>query len=79
MVRLEMINGTEQLVPVLEEESIDRYEEFDQDCDSDAALTTCAVIRLFPTASAVLAEMDLSLSRSAVMLTVRSAESDRNC
>eukprot|EP00291_Cryptomonas_curvata_P020249 CAMPEP_0172169446 /NCGR_PEP_ID=MMETSP1050-20130122/10707_1 /TAXON_ID=233186 /ORGANISM="Cryptomonas curvata, Strain CCAP979/52" /LENGTH=240 /DNA_ID=CAMNT_0012840499 /DNA_START=153 /DNA_END=872 /DNA_ORIENTATION=+ len=46
---LELVNGTEQLVPVLEEESIDR---------------------LFPTASAVLAEMDLSLSRSAVVLTV---------
>mmetsp|Transcript_51647 Transcript_51647/g.121236 ORF Transcript_51647/g.121236 Transcript_51647/m.121236 type:complete len:445 (-) Transcript_51647:89-1423(-) len=43
------VNGTNQLVPVLEDGSIDK---------------------LFPTASAVLAEMDLSLSRSAVVLTV---------
>eukprot|EP00286_Rhodomonas_abbreviata_P023212 CAMPEP_0181300118 /NCGR_PEP_ID=MMETSP1101-20121128/6716_1 /TAXON_ID=46948 /ORGANISM="Rhodomonas abbreviata, Strain Caron Lab Isolate" /LENGTH=435 /DNA_ID=CAMNT_0023405327 /DNA_START=292 /DNA_END=1599 /DNA_ORIENTATION=+ len=43
------VNGTNQLVPVLEDSAIDE---------------------LFPTASAVLAEMDLSLSRSAVVLTV---------
>jgi len=43
------VNGTSQLVPVLEDASIDK---------------------LFPTASAVLAEMDLTLSRSAVVLTV---------
>ena len=44
------VNGTQQLVPVLDDKTIDL---------------------LFPTASAVLSEMDLSLSRSAVVLTVQ--------
>lgn len=45
----QMVNGTEQLVPILEDDEIDK---------------------LFDTASAVLAEVDLMLSRSAVVLTV---------
>ncbi|EKX50375.1 hypothetical protein GUITHDRAFT_52672, partial [Guillardia theta CCMP2712] len=43
------VDGSRQLVPVLDDERIDT---------------------LFPTASAVLAEMDLVLSRSAVVLTL---------
>ena len=55
------VNGTQQLVPVLDEKRIDE---------------------LFPTAAAVLSEMDLCLSRSAVVLTVAthtSSECDWVC
>jgi hypothetical protein len=44
------VNGSQNLVPVLDDTAIDE---------------------LFPTAFAVLSEMDLTLSRSAVVLTVR--------
>ena len=49
------VNGTKQLMPILDEPTIDR---------------------LFDTASAVLAEVDLLLSRSAVVLTVEGHGSD---
>jgi hypothetical protein len=49
MAGYKMVNGSQQLVPVLEDKAIDD---------------------LFPTAFAVLSEMELTLSRSAVVLTV---------
>ena len=50
MAGYKLVNGSQQLVPVLEDKAIDE---------------------LFPTAFAVLSEMDLTLSRSAVVLTVK--------
>jgi hypothetical protein len=50
MAGYKSVNGSQQLVPVLEDKMIDK---------------------LFPTAHAVLSELDLHLSRSAVVLTVR--------